>query len=118
MQNGSFNTNNYLTLRSNSETTARVGAITSASSTPIVGDVTVERYVAGRRKYRLITSPVTTSTSAVLTAGEASRSIWGNWQNAGVASSGAGTLITGGTTTDGFDQGTTNASLFSYDVDE
>ena len=63
VKNGAFATNNYLTLRSNSETTARVGAITSASPNPIVGDVTVERYVAGRRKYRLITSPVTTSTS-------------------------------------------------------
>ena len=33
-----------------------------------------------------------------------------------MATSGVGTIITGGTATDGFDQGTTNASLYTYDV--
>lgn len=114
VKNGALNTNNLLTLKSNSVTTARVGGVTSASPVPINGDVIVERYIAGRRKYRLITSPVTSSTSLVLSAAEAAKSIWGNWQNAGVATSGVGTIITGGTAADGFDQATSNASLYTY----
>ncbi len=114
IKNGFINTNGYLVINSNSVSTARIGAITSNAATPIIGEVTVERYIAGRRKYRLITSSVTTSTSSVLTAGEAAKSIWGNWQNAGVATPGAGTIITGGTAADGFDQATNNASLYTY----
>jgi hypothetical protein len=114
IQNGALTTGGYLTLKSTVYGTARVGAITSASGTPIIGNVTVERYVPGRRKYRLITSPVTTSTSSTLSVGQESQSIWGNWQNGGVATSGVGTIITGGATTDGFDAATTNASLYTY----
>ena len=69
----------------------------------------------GRRKYRLITSSVTTSTSATLAAGQEALSIWGNWQNLGNNSSAnTGTIITGGTSGDGFDQQTSNASLYTY----
>ncbi|MEP7237090.1 MAG: T9SS type A sorting domain-containing protein, partial [Ferruginibacter sp.] len=114
--NGSLNTGGFLVLKSSDTATARVAQITSADANPITGNVTVERYIPGRRKYRLITSAVTTSTSAVLTAGQESMSIWGNWQNSGNnASANIGELITGGTIADGFDQGTTNASLYTYD---
>jgi len=114
--NGSLAAGGYLTLKSTATATARVARITSAASTPITGNVTAERYVPGRRKYRLITSPVTTSTSATLTAGQEALSMWFNWQNSGNnASANMGELITGGSVADGFDQGTTNASLYTYD---
>lgn len=112
---GTLYTNGYITLKSNAANTARVDQVKSAAANPIVGDVTVERYVPGRRKYRLIAPSVTTSTQAVLTAGQEDKSIWGNWQNAGVSTTqNIGTLITGGDNADGFDPGTTNASLFTY----
>jgi hypothetical protein len=114
--NGSLATNGYLTLKSTATGTARVAQITSASGTPVTGNVIAERYVQGRRKYRLITSAVTTSASATLIAGQEALSIWGNWQNAGVnLTPNVGTLITGGNGSDGFDAGTPNASLFTYD---
>jgi hypothetical protein len=113
--NGSLATGGYLTLSSTATTTARVAPITSSAANPVSGGVTVERYLPGRRKYRLLTAPVTTSTAAVLTAGQEGLSIWGNWQNSGSnATPNAGTIITGGTLADGFDPQTPNASLFTY----
>jgi hypothetical protein len=115
VSNGSLAAGGYLTLKSTDTTTARVAAITSVAATPVSGHVITERYVAGRRKYRLITSTVTTSTSSTLTAEQEALSIWGNWQNGGINTTpNVGNLITGGSTTDGFDAGTTNASLFTY----
>ena len=113
---GSLASGGYLTLKSSATATARVATITSLATTPISGNVMAERYVPGRRKYRLITSPVTTSTSTTLTAGQEAFSMWGNWQNSGNnASANIGNLITGGAVADGFDQGTTNASVYTYD---
>ncbi|HYF33246.1 MAG TPA: T9SS type A sorting domain-containing protein [Chitinophagaceae bacterium] len=115
--NGTFNTGGHLILKSSATADARVAPITSLSATPINGNVTVERYVQGRRKYRLIASSVTTAPGAVLTAGQENLSIWGNWQNQGNNVSGnTGTIITGGTSADGFDTQTGNASLFTYDA--
>jgi hypothetical protein len=108
---------NNITLISDSLTTARVGLVASTASISYgTGRFVVERYVPGRRKYRLMTSSVTTSPNATLTAGEEALSIWGNWQNGGDNTlQNIGTYITGGTSADGFDQQTTNASLFTYD---
>jgi hypothetical protein len=114
--NGTLNTAGYLVLKSSDTSNARVAQITSVAATPINGNVTVERYIPGKRKYRLITSAVTTSTNTILTAGQEGLSIWGNWQNGGINTTpNLGTLITGGALTDGFDQGTTNASFYTYD---
>lgn len=113
---GTLASNGHLTLKSTATATARVARITSLSSTPVTGNVTVERYVPGRRKYRLITSSVSTSTAASLSPGEENLSIWGNWQNLGVNTTpNAGNFITGGASADGFDTQTPNASLFTYD---
>jgi hypothetical protein len=112
---GSLNTGGYLTLKSTATATASVGPITSASPTPITGTVIAERYVPGRRRYRLITSPVSTNASASLAGGQESMSIWGNWQNGGNnVMANTGTIITGGSSAGGFDPQTTNASLFTY----
>lgn len=109
--------NNNILLQSDSTYTARVGTLpATASITYGSGRFTVERYVKGRRKYRIITSPVTTHANATLTSGEEAYSIWGNWQNQGNNSTPhAGTFITGGTAGDGYDTQTPNASLFTYD---
>ena len=97
---------NNITLTSTSSGTARVAAVPStASVTYGTGKFIVQRYIQGRRKYRLMTSPVTTSLF-----------IWDNWQNGGNNSTpNVGTIITGGSIADGFDQQTTNASLYTYD---
>ncbi len=115
--NGSLNTGGFLTLKSTASTQAQVATITSVSPTPIAGNVTVERYVPGRRKYRLMTSSVSTSAANSLIAGQEALSIWGNWQAAGsTATQNIGTSITGGTVADGFDNLTPNPSLFTYDA--
>jgi hypothetical protein len=111
---GTLYTNGHLTLKSTIDNTARLEQITSTAATPIVGDVTVERYVPGKRKYRLLAPSVTTSTSETLAAGQENLSIWAHWQNSGVTDANAGTLITGGTAADGFDTQTSTASLYSY----
>lgn len=108
---------NDVTLISDTNNTARIAAVpATASVTYGSGKFIVQRYIQGRRKYRLMTSPVTTSASGTLSAGQEALSIWGNWQNQGNNSApNKGTFITGGNSGDGFDQQTTNASLYTYD---
>lgn len=110
--------NNFITLRSDSLSTASVAAIpSSAAITYGTGGFTVERYVPGRRKYRMITSSVTTSPNAILSVGEESKSIWGMWQNGGNnVTANKGTIITGGTAANGFDTQTSTASMYTYDA--
>jgi len=104
-----------ITLKSISTATARVTEVpTTAAITYGTGKFIVERYVPGRRKYRLITSSVTTSTGSTLTTGQESLSIWGNWQTQGGSTANVGTIITGGASADGYDQQTSNASLYTY----
>jgi hypothetical protein len=107
---------NNITLKSDGTNTARVATVPStASITYGTGRFIAERYVGSGRKYRLITSPVTTATGT-LTTGQESLSIWGNWQDQGGNSSGVGTLITGGANADGYDTQTSNSSLYNYDA--
>jgi hypothetical protein len=106
---------NNITLKSSSTATARVAALpVTASVTYGTGKFISQRYIMGRRKYRLITSSVTTSTGSTLTTGQESLSIWGNWQNQGGSIANVGTIITGGNSADGYDQQTSNASLYTY----
>lgn len=108
---------NNITLKSSATATARLAAVpTTAAITYGTGKFIVERYIPGRRKYRLITSSVTTSAGATLTTGQEALSIWGNWQAQGSSAGNVGTIITGGTAADGFDQNTTNASLYTYNA--
>ncbi|HMC99032.1 MAG TPA: T9SS type A sorting domain-containing protein [Ferruginibacter sp.] len=109
--------NNYVTLKSDTLMTASLNAVpTTASITYGTGGFTVERYAAGRRKYRMITSSVTTSSNSTLSVGEESKSIWGNWQVSGSnATAGVGTFITGGSATNGFDTQLASASMYAYD---
>ncbi len=106
-----------VTLISSATAIARIANTpSSASITYGTGQFVVQRYVPGRRKYRLTASSVTTSTSSSLSVGQEALSIWGNWQNSGDnTTANVGNFITGGTSGDGFDQQTVNASLFTYD---
>ena len=114
---GVLTTGGFITLKSSVTNTAQIPRINSGASTPIVGDITVERYVPGRRKYRLITSSVSTSASSSLSVGQEAQSIWGHWQMSGsTATQNTGTSITGGSAADGFDQLTTTASMYTYNA--
>lgn len=111
--NGSFSAgNSLLTFKSNATNTAIVAPVTGSIS----GTVIVEHYYPAKRAFRLVTSPVTTSTT-----------IKANWQE-GVNNTtttytsnlnpnpGFGTHITGDITSDkGFDRtSTTNSSMFTF----
>ncbi len=116
MTSGTLNTNGYLTLKSTVSYTAMVGPISYSNA--INGNVTVEKYFPARRAFRLISSPVTSTTN-----------IKSNWQE-GVNNTsilnypnnnydpnpGFGTHIAGSTTgANGFDATQTgNPSLFTY----
>jgi hypothetical protein len=101
-------TNGSLTLKSTSTTTAHVAAVADGG---IVGNLTVERYIAGNRTFRFLASSLDTSGS-----------INANWQE-GAATAisnpvpGFGTHISGSSTgANGFDQtGLGSASMFGYD---
>lgn len=98
---GSLHTENRLTFASTADSTAYVAPVTGA----IVGSVIVERYIpsAGFRGFRMVSAPVTAG------------SIYNNWQERGTQRNGYGTLVTGGSTANGFDAGSSGASIFRYD---
>ena len=115
--NGTLNTNNNLTLRSNIQNTARIGRGNDAGNY-INGEVIFERYVTANanRAWRMVTPGVTTNTT-----------INANWQegkvntivNSNVSANtlGYGVHITGaGGSSNGFDVTQTNsASLYRFD---
>ncbi len=103
LKNGTLTTGNYLTLKSNATRTAIVNTVISGS---VLGNVTVERYIPAKRAFRLISVPVTTSTT-----------IYQNLQEGGSTTSGWGTQITGSTSgSNGFDATQTgNYSMFTHD---
>ncbi len=120
---GVLTTNGNLVFRSTATADGTVGTPGTCPTEPISGDVTVEKYLPGKRAFRLLTPGVTTSTT-----------IQSNWQEGGVISSttgypfttagaqnpspGYGTHITGsGGSSNGFDATvTSNPSLFTYDA--
>ncbi len=103
LTSGILTTGGKLTIKSTSSATGIIGQVTSGS---VSGNVIIERYIPAKRAYRLLSSPVTTTTS-----------IYQNWQENGSTSSSYGTHITGSTSgANGFDATQTgNASLFTHD---
>lgn len=99
LTSGVLTTGGYVTLKSNSSGTAIVNQVTGGS---VSGSVVVERYIPARRAYRLLSSPVTTTTS-----------INANWQEGGTNTTGFGTHITGSSAgSNGFDQSQTGNNSF------
>ena len=86
-------TRGIFTLKSTFSNTARVAPITTSAATPVVGNVTVERFIgipSAKRAWRLLTAPLRSTGSNV--------SIYDTWQLGGLtgaAATGKGTLITG-----------------------
>ncbi len=120
VSNATFNTGGFLTLGSDSSSTASVVDITNggfSTGNSINGTVTVERFVGSRRAYRFLTAPVNCSDN-----------IRANWME-GVNNPdiitwlnpfpGYGTHITGqGSSVNGFDAtNTNNPSLFMFNND-
>ncbi|VXB21033.1 conserved hypothetical protein [Flavobacterium sp. 9AF] len=106
-----------LTIDSGKKLIMKSNALNTAVVAPVVdgciisGIVEVERFIPGRRAFRFLSSPVTSTTS-----------IKENWQENGVNVAGWGTHITGGGNISanqiagGFDvTNTGNPSLFTYD---
>ncbi len=112
VNNGNLYTDSNLTLRSDVNLTARVAPVASASK--IIGKANVERYIPGKRSWRLLTAPVTNSNT-----------ILNSWQNKGIYAAGLGLLVTGpnptGITGNGLDvSGYNNISLkgFNYSTQQ
>lgn len=121
VNNAWLNTNDNLTLLSSAAATAAVTDITNNSvntGNNITGKVVVERYIPGRRAWRLLTAPVTIASQVKISD---------SWQegaapvtNASIINAsnnpnpGYGTHITfGNPATNGFDQGVNgNASIY------
>ncbi len=113
---GTLYTNDYLTFKSNASTTAMVDQITYSNA--ISGNVTVEKYFPARRAYRLVSSPITSTTSikANWQEGVNNTSILNYPNNNYDPNPGFGTHIAGSTSgSNGFDATQTgNPSLFIY----
>jgi hypothetical protein len=114
-------TNGNLVFRSTASQEGTVGVPGTCPTEPITGDVTVEKYLPGKRAFRLLSPGVTTTTpinthwqegSAVTTTTGYPFTTTGTENPA----PGYGTHITGtGGSTNGFDATVTNnASLFTY----
>jgi Secretion system C-terminal sorting domain len=91
-----------LTLLSDVSNTARVATVSSGAD--ILGKVMVEKYIPSRRAWRLMTAPVTNSSS-----------IYNTWQNGGVYTPGKGLLVSAPGAGNGLDNGN-SSSLKIWDV--
>lgn len=104
-----FTTNDFLTLKSNSTGTARVGNMTGVKMT---GNVTVEKYIPAHKAWNFLSVPTNSS-----------QNINSSWQEGAVNQSsnplpGFGTQITSNRATwlaDGFDAQTAGPSMKRYD---
>ena len=108
--NSTLNTGDNLILKSTAAGTARVADITNGkllTGNAIAGKVTIERYIAPKRAWRLLAAPVTSTNAPTINTA---------WQegvggNAGSdPNPGYGTHITGGVAVNGFDQGPSSSS--------
>ena len=115
-------TGGNLILKSTATEEATIGTVASCSTEPILGDITLEKYIPAKRAFRFLTPGVTTSTN-----------INTNWQEGSTVAStagypytsgvqnplpGYGTHITGvGGSTNGFDLSIANSpSLFTFNA--
>ena len=104
--NSILSTGGFLTLKSDIAGTALVSPLGTGAT--IGGNVTVERYIADKRAWRLITAPVN-STQTINAA----------WQEGAISISsdpnpGYGTFVIGDNTNNGFDIASTSGSLLTY----
>lgn len=118
VSNAVVTTNDNLTLLSSATATARIADLTNNSvnnGNNITGKVVVERYIPGKRAWRLLSAPVTKASNV---------SISSSWQEGGRIATvnsvsnpnpGYGTHITfGSTATNGYDQGINGNTSIRY----
>jgi len=111
-------TNDNLTLLSSATATARIADLTNNSvnsGNNITGNVVVERYIPGKRAWRLLSAPVTKASNVSISA---------SWQEGGRSATvnsvsnpnpGYGTHITyGSSATSGYDQGINGNTSVRY----
>ncbi|MBS4042894.1 MAG: T9SS type A sorting domain-containing protein [Chitinophagaceae bacterium] len=106
LTDGTLTTGGFLHLRSNSSGTARVAAITGTGV--ISGNVTVERYIPGNRKWRSLSVPL---------IGSSNNTIYNNWQNNGTPAGSTGVELWkpgANTATDGFTAAGGTANILTY----
>ena len=99
-----------ITFKSDVNSTGSFGVVAVPANVTGTTNVTVERFLQGKRSVRFLTPSVTTSAS-----------IFANWQNAGANTATIGTHITGSVTganpTNGFDQTESGAvSMHTYNA--
>jgi len=93
--NATLNTGNNLVLLSTATGTARIADITNDganTNNKFSGTVTVERYFPGKRAWRLVTAPLSSTGS-----------VYNTWQNGGVYTPNRGTWVTGNPVANGLD---------------
>ncbi len=116
LTNGTFKTGGNLTLTSNGIGTAVVAPIADCNAVAITGDVTVERFFPAGRAFRLISSPVTTTSTIRENWQEGTNNATTNYSTNLNPNPGYGTHITGNMTgAYGFDfTQTTSNSMFTF----
>ena len=100
-----------LVLRSTALGTARIADITNAganSGNAIIGAASIERYIPAHRAWRLLSAPLSASGAPTINAA------WQEGVTSGNPAPGYGTHITGGTTSNGFDQGINGNTSIKY----
>jgi hypothetical protein len=111
-----FNSGDNVILVSNAAGTARVADITNNgtnSGNTFSGKFVVQRYIPARRAWRLMTAPIAAGAQTINQAWQ--EAVGGNWSLN--PNPGYGTHVTGGparNTTQGFDQGPLNASIYGH----
>ena len=112
LNGGTLNTGGNLTFKSNGTGTARLATL--GAGAVINGTATIERYIPAARGWRYLSVPITSTGAPTINQA---------WQEGVTTASGTpnpnpgyGGFITGGTTSNGFDQSVTNnASIKVYD---
>ena len=110
--NNTLFTGGQLTLKSTAIRTAMLSDITNNgkdSSNNILGDIIIERYIAAKRAWRLLSAPISAINAPSI------NQAWQEGETSGDPNTGYGTQITGGSTANGFDQGiNSNAGIRYY----
>lgn len=113
---GNITLNNELVLRSNSSNTARVGVAGSSLAYGSNGKFVIERYIPGRRAWRLLTAPlITTDNIKISDAWQDSKPRVTNVNIIANPEPGYGTHVTFGfPSTNGYDQGVNGNPSIRY----
>ena len=96
-----------VTLKSDATGTASIGQVSGLNGSNLTGAsaVTVERYMPGERRWRMLTAPL---------VGDANNSIYYNWQNNGTAAGSTGAIFWGPAASGGIYPGGVGYNILSF----